>query len=212
MEQVKLEFDRIRKSKDPEVLNDFIIDLSKNPKVEYLEYLKYLIENSNPQIFDKIKLNLIFTLGEIGSISIIDEYYLTFIYEIYHLSDRWIRNEIIQTIGKISRTSKLPENIVLLIGNALNDDYNPIKINALQVLYTIESFPDRVFTNLFNALNSKDPEVLEGCRRVFNRIYLRVDNLFNKLDLSNNYKILKSSGIRSLLLAQFKSIINLFTC
>jgi hypothetical protein len=209
MEIIKLKFDKIKESKNPEKINDFLVRLSENPKKEYLKYLKELIGDLNTQLLDKVSLNLIFILGEIGGLTIIDEYYLNFIFETYYHSDRWIRNEILQAIDKISRKSELPENIVLLIGNALNEEYYPIKMNALKILFNLDTFPIIVFKNLLHALNSKDSEVLDGCRRIFNKIHLDIDRLFSLLYQSDNYKILKLRGIRSLLLIQFNSIIYL---
>ena len=209
MEHIKIKFDEIKESNNPEIINDFIIKLSENPKKEYLKCLKYLIENLNAQILDKVKLNLIFALGEIGNLTFIDEYFLNFAYETYHRSDRWIRNEIIKTIDKISKKSELNKQLIFLIGNALNDDYNSIQINALKVLLNLESFPDSIFKNFFRVLNSKNSEVLEGCRRILNKIHLEPHRLFNLLDQFENYKILKLRAIRSLLLIQFRSIIHL---
>ncbi|MCK4286720.1 MAG: hypothetical protein KAX18_10985 [Candidatus Lokiarchaeota archaeon] len=205
----KQNFDEIKDSNNPDLINDFIIKLSENPKKEYLKYLKYLIDNSDTQILDKITLNLIYALGELGNLTSLDENYLNFIHETYLHSDRWIRNEIIQAIDKISKKSHLNENIVLLIGGALNDDYPPIKINTLKVLLNLKQVPDFIFTNIFYVLNSKDSTVLEGCRRALEKIHLETYKLFSLLNQLDNYKILKPRAIRSLLLIQFNSIINL---
>lgn len=203
----KQEFDDIKESNNPDKINDFLIKLSENPNKQNLKYLKYLIDNLKTQILDKIKLNLIFVLGETGNLTSLDENYLNFIHETYHHSDRWVRNEIIQAIDKISKISNLNENVILLIGNALNDDYPPIKINALKVLLNLTQVPDFVFKNIFRVLNSKDSAVLEGCGRIIK--HLDMYKLFSLLNQLDNYKILKLRAIRSLLIIQFKSIINL---
>jgi len=205
----KQNFDEIKDSNNPDIINDFIIKLSENPKEEHLKYLKYLIDNLDTQILNKITLNLIYALGELGNLTSLDENYLNFIHETYLHSDRWIRNEIIQAIDKISKKSHLNENIVLLIGGALNDDYPPIKINTLKVLLNLKQVPDFIFTNIFYVLNSKDSAVLEGCRRALEKIHLETYKLFSLLNQLDNYKILKPRAIRSLLLIQFKFIINL---
>ena len=209
MEILKQDLDEIKKSNNPELINDFLLKLSEDPKKENLVHLKDLIEHLNPQMFNKVKLTLIFVLGEIGRLNSIDEYYLNFIFNIYHLSDRWVRNEIIQTIGKISKKSNLNENIIELIGNALNDDYDSIKSNALKILLNLETFPDSVFKNIFRVSNSKNTEILEACGRVLIKSFINVDRLFSLLTQSENYKILKPRAIRSLLLTHFKSIIHL---
>ncbi|MFX1377261.1 MAG: hypothetical protein ACFFA0_15770 [Promethearchaeota archaeon] len=209
MEYTKQKFDEIKKLKNPDLINDFIIKLSEEPKKEYLIYLKDLIKNLDIQILNKVCLNLIFVLGEIGKSNSIDEYHMNFLYETYHRSDRWIRNEIIQTIEKISNKSKLNEKIIYLIGNALRDDYDFIQFNALKVLLNLESFPDSIFKNIFHLLNLKNSSIIESCRHILDKIQLNHQQLFNLLNQSENYKILKQRGIRSLLLIQFKSIINL---
>ncbi|MFX1304802.1 MAG: hypothetical protein ACFE9X_15720, partial [Promethearchaeota archaeon] len=112
--------------KDPEEINDFLIKLSENPNTEDLKRVDYFIDNLDPPIFEKIKLNLIFLLGEIGESTPIEDKYLNFLLETYYTSDRWIRNEIIQAIGKISKKIEITESIIKLIGYAVNDDYTPI--------------------------------------------------------------------------------------
>ena len=201
------EFDEIKESNNPDKINDFIIKLSENPNKEQFKYLEYFIDNLNTQILDKVKLNLIFALGQAGNLALIEEKYLNFLHKTYHYSDRWVRNEIIQAIEKISKKSKLNENVIFLIGNALNDDYTPIKINALKVLLNFKQVPDFIFTNIFRVLNSKDSAVLEECRRVLK--LLDSYNLFGLLNQLDNYKILKPRAIRSLLIIQFRSILNL---
>ncbi|HEC36925.1 hypothetical protein LCGC14_1994300 [marine sediment metagenome] len=201
------EFDEIKESNNPDKINDFVIKLSKNPNKEQFKYLEYFIDNLNTQILDKVKLNLIFALGEAGNLNLIEEKYLNFLHKTYHHSDRWVRNEIIQAIDKISKKSKLNEKIIVLIGNVLNDDYTPIKINALKVLLNLKQVPDLIFKNIFRVLNSKDSAVVEGCRRVLK--HLDISKLFSLLNQLDNYKILKQRAIRSLLIIQFKSIINL---
>jgi hypothetical protein len=208
MELFKQEFEEVKGSSDPEIINDFLIKISKSPNEEHLDYLRYLIENLNTQILEKVILNLVFALGEIGGITSIEDYYQNFAYETYNHSDRWVRNEIIQAIEKISKNSKLNENVVQLIGNALNDDYQPIKLNTLKVLRNLEALPDFVFKNFFQVLNSKDSEVLEECNRVLQKFRLYLYGLFGILNRFNNYKILKPRAIRSLLLIQFKSMID----
>jgi hypothetical protein len=103
----------------------------------------------------------------------------------------------------------LSENVVVLIGNAVNDEYPLIKLSALSALSRFKSLPHTVLRNLFLLMNSNKSELLDGCRKVFTKLSLRSHQLFTALDDSDNYKILKSKGIRSLLLIQFKSIINL---
>jgi len=203
----KQEFDDIKESNNPDKINDFLIKLSENPKEQSLKFLDFFINETEEGIYEKIKLNLVYCIGEIGSLTKIEDFYLQKLIDMYYISDRWVRNEIIQAIVKLSKKSNLNENVILLIGNTLNDDYPPIKINALKVLLNLTQVPDFVFINIFRVLNSKDSAVLEGCGRIFK--HLDMYKLFGLLNQLDNYKILKQRAIRSLLIIQFKSIINL---
>ncbi len=208
MELLKQKFEEIKKSDNPELLNDFLIELNDNPNIEYLNYLKYFVEYLDPQILDKIKMNLIFVMGEIGNLAQIQEEDLRILEQIYYKSDRWIRNEVIQAIDKVSKNTELNEKIIELISNALLDEYSIIKINTLKLLSHFKKLPDSILKNLIRLMNSRDPEVLEGCRRILKRIPQQPERIFNLLNKSDNYQILKPRGIRSLLLIQFKSIVN----
>lgn len=208
MDLLKQNFDEIKESKNPKAINDFIIKLSENLNINYIKYLSYFIKNLDSEIFEKIKLNLIYVLGEIGKLTPLPGEYLLLLEEIYYKSDRWVRNEIIQAIFKISKNSELNEKTIELISNALNDEYSVIKINTLKLLSNFKKLPDSLLKNLIRLMNSKDSEILEGCRRILKRIPQQPDRIFNLLNRSDNYKILKQRGIRSLLLIQFKSVVN----
>lgn len=195
--------------KDPEEINDFLIKLSENPNTEDLKRVDYFIDNLDPPIFEKIKLNLIFLLGEIGESTPIEDKYLNFLLETYYTSDRWIRNEIIQAIGKISKKIEITESIIKLIGYAVNDDYTPIKVNALKMLLDFRDLPLFIRRNIFLTLNLKDPELESFCVKIFEKFLPDFNQLFNSLDYSGNYEILKPKAIMALLLVYFKSPINL---
>jgi len=193
--------------KKPEEINNFLIKLIKNPIEEYLIFLDFFIKNLETQIFDKIKLNLIFLLGEIGKSTPLQQDYLEFISDSYYVSDRWIRNEIIQTINKISTQSELSEKIIELIGYAINDEYTPIRNNALKILLKLEVFPN--VKNIFQILNSKDSELVENGLEILTKFIPNSARLFDSLNSSNNYKILKIKAIRTVLLICFNSLIYL---
>ncbi|MFX0081278.1 MAG: hypothetical protein ACFE94_05950 [Candidatus Hodarchaeota archaeon] len=208
MELLNQIFDEIKESNNPEVINDFLIELSENPNTDHIKYLSYFINNQDIKIFDKIKLNLIYVLGEIGNLTPLSDKYLVFLEKEYYKSDRWVRNEIIQAIFKISKNLDLGEKIIELIANALNDEYSVIKINTLKLISNFKNLPDIILKNLVLLMNSKDPEILDGCRRILKRIPQKTETIFNTLNKSNTYKILKPRGIRTFLLLQFKSINN----
>ena len=208
MELIKVKFNEIKNSDNPDLINDFLIELSENPSKEHLGYLNHFIESTDAQILNKIKLNLMYLLGEIGNLTPLPDDFLKLIVKEYYKSDRWIRNEIIQAISKISKKSELNEKAVELLSTALIDEYIPIKISTLKLLLNFKNLPDKLLTNLIRIMNSDDSEILEGCRRIFERFPQQSERIFRMLNINENYKNLKSRGIRSLLLIQFKSIMN----
>lgn len=205
---IKAHYRKAKESRDPEIINNFLIELGKNPKSEYLNLLDFFINDLEDQLYEKIKLNLIYVIGEIGNLTPLSNDFLELLYNTYYISDRWVRNEIIQAIDKISKNTELNEKTVELISNALNDEYSVIKISTLKLLSNFKNLPDNILKNLIRLMNSKDSEILEGCRRILKRIPQQPDRIFNLLNRSDHYKILKPRGIRSLLLIQFKSIVN----
>ena len=209
MEILKNKFEEIKKAKNPEVINDFLMKLSEEPSIEYLNLIQYLIDNLETQIFEKVKLNIIFLLGEIGRLSILNLKYLDFLLEFYYKSDRWVRNEIIQAFGKISKNTKLTDDIFKLIGYAINDDYSPIRVNALKIILDLEYLPHFVQRNLYYIMNLHDPELEPLYVRIFERLLSDYNQLFDSLNNSANYKILKLRAFRVLLFIYFKSPINL---
>lgn len=211
MEILKNKFEEIKKAKNPEVINDFLMKLSEEPSIEYLNLIQYLIDNLETQTFEKVKLNIIFLLGEIGKLSILDLKYLDFLLEFYYKSDRWVRNEIIQAFGKISKNTKLTDDIFKLIGYAINDDYSPIRVNALKIILDLEYLPHFVQRNLYYIMNLHDSELEPLCVRIFERLLSDYNQLFDSLNNSTNYKILNLRAFRVLLFIYFKSPINLET-
>ncbi len=207
MELIKKSFEEIKKTRNQEEINMFLVKLSKNPIEDYLNILEYFINNLEPEIMNAIKLNLIFLLGEIGKTTALKREFINFILNMYSTSDRWVRNEIIQTIEKISNHSQLSEDIINLIENALNDEYSPIRHNVLKVLLKLEKQPN--VRNIFQILNSKEPELVEIGLEVLIKHFPSNNQLFNSLNTSENHRILKSKAIRTLLLFYFRSIIDL---
>ncbi len=58
MELIKKSFEEIKKTRNQEEINRFLIKLSKNPIEEHLNFLDFFIKNLEPQIINSIKLNL----------------------------------------------------------------------------------------------------------------------------------------------------------
>jgi hypothetical protein len=207
MELLKNKFEEVKKTEDVEEINNFLINLSKNPRIEYLPFIEFFMKNLEPQIIEKIKMNLIFFLGEIGESNSLKMEFLDFISNSYYTSDRWIRHEIIESIGKISLYTKLPEDLVTLVGVSINDEYIPIKKSALKVLLELEDLPN--LRGVLQVLNSKDAKLVESGLKVLKKSIPHSTLLFKTLDSSDNYQCLKVIAIRTLLLTFFKSIVEL---
>ena len=79
MEILNNNFEEIKSAKDPEVINDFLIKLIGNPNKDYLIYIDYLLNNLDAKILNQVKLNLIYLIGEIGRLTILDDIYLIFL-------------------------------------------------------------------------------------------------------------------------------------
>ncbi len=209
MEFMKNNFEEIKRAKDPEIINSFLIKLSEDPQEEYLNYIEYFLNNLDAQIFDNVKLNLIFLIGEIGNLIKLEDRYLSFLVETYYTSDMWVRNEIIQAIGKISANSDISNDVLKLLGYAVNDDYFSIRVNTLQVILNLEDFPLNMARHLFQALNSKSSELETLCVKILEKFLPDYNQLFNSLNYLDNYKILKQNAIRTLLLVYFGSALYL---
>ena len=209
MKKLTEKFENIKKSKDPEEINDFLIELGNNPAAEYLSILDFFIEDFNPEIFNQIKLNLIFNIGEIGKLQGLDNKYLDFLIKEYYSSDRWIRNEIICTLSKIASQIKLPEKFLEILKYAIIDDYLPIAINAMKTLIYYDDIPNELFKNLFKVLQTSDSDLNDQISKVLLKFIHNENRLFELLNASENYKILNKKAIRALLIIFFSSAISM---
>ena len=199
-------FEKIKKSNDPEKINDFLIEISKHPRFEYLSLIDYFIGYLAPKIHEQIKINLIYNLGELGKLEKIDIKFIDYLEKEYYNSDRWIRNEIIVAFRKISMNIDLSENVKEVIGRALNENYTPIKTNALKTLSHISNIPKFLLKNILHILNSSNSELEELSTNILRKSIKDENILVDLLDSFENYKILNKKGIRSILLIYFNSL------
>ena len=204
------QFNRVINSKDPEEIDDFLIEIGRNPQIKYLTFIEYFIENCDKSLFQKIKLNLIYALGEIGKLKTIPDKYTRFLIREYNGSDRWVRGEVIKTFEKLSSNTILDDSVIKLLGIASNEDYLPNSINALNILSKrIRNIPRTILRNIFNVINSSDSDLRESASGVLTKIVRNEEELFESLLQNDNYKILKKNAIRSLLVIYLKSIFSI---
>jgi len=206
MKSLEKQFNIVKKSKDPEELNDFLIEIGKQPRIEFLSFIDYFIENCDPLLFQQVKLNLIYVLGEVGKLIKIHDNFISFLFKEYNNSDRWVRGEIISAFNKISINVTLSNKIIELLGTALNEEYIPNSINALNALYKLNTLPKTILRNIFNVFNSSNSEIIELSTAVLFKFVKNEEELFESLLQNGNYKILKKNAIRSLLIIYFKSL------
>ena len=209
MENLDKKFEKIKISDKLDEINDFLIEIGKYARIEALGYLNYFIKNKTSEVYNNIKINLIYALGEIGKILKLDNSHIDFLISEYYNSDRWIRNEIILAFDKISINMKLSEKIIEFIGRALNEDYEPIKANSLKVLLHVENIPIFALKNVIQVLNTSTSEIEELSTKILQKVIRNENNLFDLLKFSETYKNLNKKAIRSLLLIRLNSIASL---
>jgi len=206
-------FDEIYKklldSNDPEKINDLIISLSKNPKDIPSDFLKSILKNLDSNTLEKVKINFIFLLGEIGKIKKIDDKFYTYLIDSYFDSDRWIRDEIVEALIKISYFYPPNENLVDLLSFAIIEDYLPLKKKALDLLNVIEKVPLDILNKLFKNLDAPDSIIEDKIISIFKNNIRNERELMDFLNYSKNYKELNRSIIRTLLINYVHSINNL---
>ncbi len=206
MEDIENILLKIKDNTNPQEINDILIKLSKNPNEKTLVIVDYFLDSLNATILNKIKLNLIFLLGAVGSVTVLNRKYLNFLVESYFNSDRWVRNEIIQSFLVILQNHEYNNEIYQIIEHALNEDYAPIKKSALNVLMILKELPEKVLLTLLRVLNTNNEEIVEMGLKILKRGVQTGDELFELLNISKGYTILNKSIVRVLILEYFDSI------
>jgi predicted Rossmann-fold nucleotide-binding protein len=206
MEDIEKTLLKIQDNPNSQEINDILIELSKNPSEKSLVIVDYFLDSLNSIILNKIKLNLIFLIGVIGSKTVLNRKYLNFLVESYFNSDRWVRNEIIQSFLVILQNHEYNNEIYQIIEHALNEDYAPIKKSALSILMILKELPEKVVLTLLRILDTNNDEILEMGLMILKRSVQTWDELFELLNISKGYTILNKFIVRVLILEYFDSI------
>ncbi len=206
MEDIEKVLLKIQDNTNSQEINDILIELSKNPSEKYLVIVDFFLDSLNSTILNKIKLNLIFLIGVIGSKTVLNRKYLNFLVESYFNSDRWVRNEIIQSFLVILQNHEYNNEIYQIIEHALNEDYAPIKKSALSILMILKELPEKVVLTLLRILDTNNDEILEMGLMILKRSVQTWDELFELLNISKGYTILNKFIVRVLILEYFDSI------
>lgn len=188
--------------KDSEKINDILIQLSKNITQEVIPIIDFLITELDIDQLNKVNLNLIFLIGELGNIMKLEPRYLDYLVNSYYKSDRWVRNEIIQAIFKTLKF-RTPDKLILkLIEDGLKEDYEPIQENSLKVLSFYDDIPTETLRLVISMLKTIKSNLIELAVKILNRPFKNEEAIFKFLDHNQNYKILNKERIR-IILAEF---------
>ena len=185
--------------KDSEKINDILIQLSKNITQDALTIVDFLIKELDINQLNKVNLNLVFLIGELGNMMKLEPKYLDYLVKLYYKSDRWVRNEILQAIFKIL-TFRTPDKVILnLIEDGLKEDYEPIQKNSLKVLSLYDDIPTETLRLIISMLKPIKTDLIELAVKILNRPFKNEETIFNFLNCHQNYKILNKERIRIIL-------------
>ena len=202
-------FRELVKSEDVNFINNYLVEASRHPEKKDLKKINFLIKDASKSVLEKIKLNLIYFLGEFGKVQKLDAIYIQFLVSSYFNSDRWIRNEILETFNKLSKENELTDEIINILAYALLEDYDPTKYSALNVIKKLDILPDLILKNLLKILEHSSRELVENIIIIIKFHFENSQALFSMLNSSENFNFLEKNAIRSLLVVYFDSIINL---
>ncbi|MFW9773153.1 MAG: hypothetical protein ACFFEO_13445, partial [Candidatus Thorarchaeota archaeon] len=191
------------KNEDFDSINNLLIEASRRAKREDLIYFDYLIENAKGSLLEKVKLNLIYLIGEIGENNILESKYIEYLIKSYFDSDRWIRNEIIQSLGKIVDKHEVSSEIYTILAYAVLEDYIPTKMNALKLLRRLKHVPNIIIKNIIKVIDVSNLEIVEYSIRVLKNHIKDEIALFNILNTNRNYTLLTKNSFRTLLIEYF---------
>ncbi len=194
-----------KKKNDVAQLNDLIIDFGKNPHPFHLELINDLLDQIDGVLLEKIILNLVYFLGELGKSHEIPRKYIEFLHDIYYKSDRWVRLEIMSAFNNISEKNILQREDMNLIKSGLKEEYDKIKIQALKCIQHLEKIPNEILKEVILLLDSSNQEIIEISSNVM-KIHVRNEVfLFELLDADDFYKHLSQKIFRKIIIAIFDS-------
>lgn len=206
MDEIEKIIIKIRNTTNSQEINNILIELIKKPNIKLLAIIDYLLDSLSITILEKVKLNLIFLLGGIGNISVLNQKYLNYLIENYYNSDRWVRNEIIQAFLQILQYHEYNNEILEILKYALNEDYTPIKKGALNTLLLFKGLPKIELKTLLKVLDTDNSEIVEKGIIILKKYIQNGNDLFKLLNTSKNYTILSKSIIRILIITYFDSL------
>ena len=202
------EFEEIKYSSDSEEINEFLIKIAHEPREKYLSYINYFIDNISKELLNKIRVNLVYLIGEIASVAAIPSDFLDFLKNQYYSSDRWERNEIIKAFKNIIKHQHIGKDYVDLIASAVKEDYLILKENAFEVLLELNNIREENIQDIILSIDSNEREIIKLARKVLQKVIKNKEKLFTILDNNDIYKYIDKIAIRTLLLTFFKTVMS----
>ncbi len=184
---------------DPNIINEILIELSRKPKSTYFKAVDYLLKNVSKENLRRININLVYLLGELGILIPLNQKYITFLFDTFYNSDRWVRSEILTSLEKNVDAIKDIDKFLPLLSAAMNEEYENNVINALKVLLNLKEIPLTLFKSFLAVLNKDVPNFKEYLDKILKKYLNDESIIFNLLDEDNNYLMLKPHGFRLIL-------------
>ena len=202
-------FEELKDSRESEQINDFLISLGKAPEPKHLSFITHFLNSLDYKILEKVKINLVYFLGELGKKKGLDEELISLLVKMYYTSDRWVRNEIIQAFGKLFTIEPASEKAAKVLARALMEEYPPIRINSLKVLSNMAEIPNLALKNIINTIDTQDSEIKKyNSKIIFNHIHTEKD-LFEIINNLAIYASMKNRAIRTLIMIYFDTVVPL---
>lgn len=190
-------------------LNDQILNLAKNPSTNNLQIIISLIKKIPQELTEKVILNLVYAIGEIGKSNEIPSDIIKFLNNFYYKSDQWVRKEIIESLGKIGKGQDLDENLIQLFYNSLKDDYVELRLKALEILATNKKYQSIKYAYiLISFLDSQNLAIKENASKIL-KMLIKEENTLVEI-LTNSKLKLNKFHIRNLVVLFSDSVFKLY--
>jgi hypothetical protein len=199
MDALSNKFNEFLRQGDTDKLNDLLIEWSNNPKDDYLKFIEALIYLKDLHIQNKLIINLVFLLGQIGQKIPIDSIFIEFLEESYYKSDKWVRAEILNALS-IIRNVPLSSKLTQIVHYALGEEHPQSVLKALDLLSTIGTVSNEFDASLIKLINNPHPNVHLQCLKVLSRKVHSEGELFLLLNQENNYNYVQKIAFRSLII------------
>jgi len=202
-------FHDIKKSHSPERINDFLIELGEHPNQGNWEMIDFFVTELNKELFNKIKINLVYVIGVLSSDKRVPQRFLTFLVDIYYQSDKWVRNEIIKSFISILKNQQANKKIIDVLAKSIKEEYLPLKKNALEAISKLENVELTLIKNILMIMDSHNSDVLDKCNKIIKREIKNEQQLFEILNYDNSYTSINKRAFRVILTYFFKTVINI---